>query len=102
MKGCTKTALHAVIWPKHLGTIGHFNAGKRIGLMGAGKGGMPRRVPILGEDHRVKISHAVVNLFYNLITAGNRQSAARTKVVLNINHNQSTHLDPLSKLRAQR
>ena len=54
----------------------------------------PRRVPILGEDHRVKISHAVVNLFYNLITAGNRQSAARTKVVLNINHNQSTHLDP--------
>ena len=70
--------------------------------MGAGKGGVARRVPILGQDYSVKISHPIVNWRHNLIATGDRQSATRTKVVLNINHNQSTHLDPLSKLRAQR
>jgi hypothetical protein len=57
-------------------------------------------MPILGQDYSVKISHPIVNWRHNLIATGDRQSATRTKVVLNINHNQSTHLDPLSKLRA--
>ena len=49
---------------------------------------MPRRVPILGQDHGIEIRHQSVDACHDLVTTANGQRAAGAKVVLHIDHDQ--------------
>ena len=53
--------------------------------MGRRKGRMPRRMPVLRQDHRVIFGHDRVDPTHDVVPIRHGESATRAKVVLNIN-----------------
>ncbi len=77
-------ALDAVVGPEHLRAIGHVDHAHLCRAMGGGEGGMPRRVPILRQDHHAEIIHHGIDPRHDLIAACHGQRAAGAEVFLHI------------------
>ncbi len=89
VKFCPGRAFHAVIRPKRLRSIGHFDLTEgRSARVLAGERGMFSRMPILRQHDSPKFWHHRVDPRDDLIALCDRQRAAGTKIVLNINDNQ--------------
>ena len=92
MELCAHAALNTVVRPKNLWPIRHINHVVRApALMRRGKRGMARRVPVLCQDDRIKISHQRIDTLHNCITLRHSKCAARAKIVLNVDHNERLH-----------
>ena len=49
---------------------------------------MPRRVPILRQDHGVELRHQRIDAAQNLIALGHFQRATGAEIILDIDHDQ--------------
>jgi len=83
-------ALDAMLRPEHLLAIRHRDHFERpLAGMARGEGGMPRRVPVLRHHHMGEALRQRVDDRHDLVAAGNRQLAAGTEIVLDVDDDQS-------------
>ena len=59
--------------------------------MHGSKGGMTRRMPVLGEDHRIKLPHDRVNAHDDLVSSCNSKCATGAKIVLDVDNKERVH-----------
>jgi len=83
-------ALHAMVRPKHLGSVGAFDGveGLAAGMRGR-EGGMPRRVPVLGDHHVDEAPCEKIDQRHHRIGVANLQAAAAREVLLHVHHEQA-------------
>jgi hypothetical protein len=89
MKFSTLCALHTMVWPQHLLTVG--NRDRLVGSpawMCGGKRKMAARMPILGKNHVLEPLGHTINDWRHLVSAWDCKSATRTEVFLHIDHDQ--------------
>ena len=91
MKVCTPCPLNAVIWPKRLCSMGNLDRIEMpLSLVHAGKRMMPRRMPVLSQDDVLERRRNAMNDLDDLVAVGNSERSTRTKIILNIDHDQRT------------
>ena len=86
----SRRALHAVVRPQDLRAVAKLNGfiGISVGMAG-GKGKVPARMPVLGENHMREPLCQSIDERHDLVAARDRERAAGTEVVLNVDHQQN-------------
>ena len=79
---------HAMIGPENLRPIGQFRRLEGRLAMGAGKGGVAGRVPVLGEDDDWKASGETIDRLDHRVPIRHGQCPTATEIVLNIDDDQ--------------
>ena len=57
---------------------------------------MPRRMPVLSENHMFEMPSEFVDLWYERISIGYRKRTSRTEVILNVDYQERFHKGGLS------
>jgi hypothetical protein len=83
-------ALDAVVWPEGLLAVGRVDGvGERLEVVGAGKGDMACRVPVLGEDDVIEAGGQGVDAGDDFVAAGDGKGTAGQEVQLHVDDQES-------------
>jgi hypothetical protein len=79
-----------MVGPERLRPIGEVDGLEGLSSgMAAGKGAVPRRMPVLGQHHVLEALAEPVHQRDNLVAAGHRERAARAEIVLHVDDEEN-------------
>src|SRR5215467_6635115 len=95
VKRAALRSLHAMVRPQNLLAIRHLDRVERLlAGMRTGERGVPRGMPVLGQDYMRESGSQLVDHRDDRITIGNRERSAEAEIVLDVDDQKDLTIVP--------